>query len=338
MDIAHNQLLSGAAAAQSECPLFTKLPGEVRSYIYALTLTDYEDPNPRNKYSVNTCYTRPSYFAPRKTDIALLQTCRAIYQECWHLPYMLKEQSCWLTYPERAPPKHNPEHLMLKLRRISKIQGGDEAVISHLRIFAQMFKLEKNTLGELLQRNPFLKFRVMTLTIRHADWWFWERDEPLRFEGEWIQQVNGKLSDATQEVRIELETVSRKQKHLAEIAKQMAELWFFKRADGTILYADTTPNAVEKTTWVGSSVWNKERWIRDEIARFKIEYHVMTVVFRPEYYILNRGGKISGKARRNATTSNDLSGFALKLWLPGILPRRQPGQIPHEEAGIEEGN
>jgi hypothetical protein len=77
----HTLLLSVPAAPQDQSPLFTRLPAELRAEIFSLVLTDYPDPSPAAHYAADTCYARPSYFAPRRTDARLLRVCRAVYRE-----------------------------------------------------------------------------------------------------------------------------------------------------------------------------------------------------------------------------------------------------------------
>lgn len=301
---ARNNLLAGEAAPQDQSPLFSVLPPEVRSHICALALTDYPDPNPDRQYSPETYYMRPSYFAPRKTDTALLRTCKAIYRECWHMPFTLKEQVHWVTSSERAPPEYKYHHLEAgklgeTLERIAEVQGEECSIIDHLRVFAQMWAIEQGDF-EFLLRTPRLQPRVITLTIRHTDWWFWESDEPLRFEAQWIVDTAEALSDVTTEIRIELESTKRRKKQIDEIAKKMVDRWSFKKRSGVIMFPDATPGAVEVTEWSGNSTWDHQRWIRDEVEVNKIDYYVATVTFRPEAVLERRNRTISNNARKLA--------------------------------------
>lgn len=301
---ARDSLLTGEAASQDQSPLFSVLPPEVRSHICTLALTDYPDPNPDRQYSPETCYMRPSYFAPRKTDTALLRTCKALYRECWHMPFTLKEQVHWVTSPDRAPPEYQSHHLESgelgkRLERIVQVQGEGCSIINHLRVFAQMWAIEGGDF-EFLLSTPRLQPRVITLTVRHTDWWFWESDEPLRFEAQWIRGVSQVLSDVTAEIRIELESTKRRKKQIDEIAKKMVDRWSFKKRSGVVMFPDATPGATEVTEWSGNSTWDHQRWIRDEVEENKIDYYVATVTFRPEAVLERRHRKISDNARKLA--------------------------------------
>ncbi|KAI1375717.1 hypothetical protein F4677DRAFT_422191 [Hypoxylon crocopeplum] len=301
----HAKILSIPAALQDESPLFGVLPAEVRSSIFSLALTDYPDPTPDNHYAAETCYTRPHYFSPRKTDTALLRTCRATYAECWFLPFMLQEQAHWLTAQDRAPPEYRVHmsvaSLQSRLQQIKEQRDNGEIVeIEGLRVFAQMYKIEDGRLAALL-RTPGLYPRRLTLTIRHADWWYWEGDQPLRFEAKWIKAVCDVLPSSVREFCIELESLERKKEQVDSIAKQMREKWFFKRTDGAALFPDVTGGNVEVSRWSGASTWNNRTWTRDETAPGRIDYYVVCVPFRLQHAVERKGGGVSDEAIRAAS-------------------------------------
>lgn len=295
-------ILALPVTPQITSPLFRKLPAEVRSEIFSYVLTDYPDPSPTKAYSEATCYTRPSYLAPRKTDIALLQTCRAVYHECWHLPFLLREQIHWAANG-RGPSSYDwlpeVEKLGATLKRIREQQQLPFEIQS-LRVFAQMYMLEDGNLATILKL-PELHPRVLTLTIRHADWWFWEEDNPLSFEGRWIPEVNKHLSASVREIRIEIESLDRKKYQIDGIAKQMTEKWFFKRVDGAVLFAATT----NVSTWRGTSKWQGERWVRDESEEGVIDYYVKTIVFRPES-VLEKLELDAGRTAKKLSRSDEV--------------------------------
>jgi hypothetical protein len=310
------KLLSKPAAEQRQCPLFSTLPGEVRAQIFSFALTDYPDPDPEKKYSPDTCFTRPSYFAPRRTDTELLRTCRAIYKECWHLPFLLEEQLYWITAPDRAPPEFGSfrrPRLGQRVQRIAELQGEDKVIIDRLRVFAQMYKVEEGGMASLLH-TPHLLPRCITLTIRHADWWFWEDDNPLSFKGNWIKAACAVMPNTVNEIHIELESLERKKAQVDEIAKQMAQRWFFKRPDGGVLYADNRNGAATVDRWTGTSTWHNRRWVRDETRDGEIDYYIVTVSFQLGPTLERRGGFISETARENAT--RDRYDTSLNLHIP----------------------
>ncbi|OAA63590.1 hypothetical protein SPI_03753 [Niveomyces insectorum RCEF 264] len=346
----HAQLLTASPVPQDASPLFAILPPELRSSIYTLALADYPDPAPDRAYDPDTCYTRPHYEAPRTSDTALLRTCRAVYAECWFLPFVLREQVHWLTAPDRAPPEYDRRartHAALRaqLQQVQKQLGagynGALAQMAHLRVFAQMYKLERGALADLL-RTPCLWPRRLTLTIRHADWWHWEDDEPLRFEAGWLPAVSAALPDSVGELCLELETLARKQDQLDAIAQQMRTKWFFRRTDGAVLYADATdgspdgsPDRDNSTVsrWTGTSTWNCQRWIRDETSPGHIDYYVVRVPFWPQHVVARRGGRVSDEARRAAEASH-FDAAKMRLALPPDYPRMTYLRVPYVPAPI----
>ncbi|KAF9773418.1 hypothetical protein IL306_008790 [Fusarium sp. DS 682] len=306
-------ILSKTPNPQNESPLFSILPGEVRDSIFSYVLTDHPDPTPTKKFRENTCYTRPSYLAAQSTDTRLLRTCRAIYRETWFKPFLLREQTEWAASGDRAPPPGQaPPPLYSMLGKIARTQGIDNVEIERLRVFAQMYKLEEGGLERILSMQH-LAPRTVTLTIRHTDWWFWEDDEPLRFEGNWIKDVCAALSPNTTQFCIELESLERKKDQVDRIAKQMVDNWFFKRPDGVVLYADTSDANRKVSRWSGSSTWHGQRWIRDETEPNRLDYYIVSITFRPQIAIERSGGTISENAIKEAQGP-----FALhrpKLWL-----------------------
>lgn len=318
----NERILSIPPTPQEQSPLFSRIPPELRHEIFSLALADFPDPSVENRYEANTCYTRPSYFAPRKSDIRLLRTCRAVYSEAWFLPFVMREQSDWLTARDRCPPTHWWEdnysgRLGRTLDQIRHQLGEDIVEIESLRAFAQMYKLEGGDLARLL-RTPHLHPRSLTLTIRHADWWYWENDFPLRFDGGWIKDVCDVLSPSVREIHIELESLERKKDQVDSIVRQMSERWFFKRKDGVGLYPDVTFSANKVDRWTGSSTWHGKTWRRDESRPGQIDYYIVDVVFRPMHLVQRLGGQVSNSAVEDAEKGRfDEGKLALRCFREG---------------------
>lgn len=62
---------------QSRCPLFTKIPPEIRNLIFSLVL----EPQDRTPIDNEQYYYRPDYSCTRFIDTTLLRVCRRIYLE-----------------------------------------------------------------------------------------------------------------------------------------------------------------------------------------------------------------------------------------------------------------
>jgi len=264
---------------QELCPLFTTIPGEIRSVILQYALADYEDTS--QSYAQETCYRRPDYFAPRRSDTALLRTCQRIYREAWFVPWASREHAFYLTAEDRRPGHViTAARMQPSLDLLHAMHAGDDPIsIAHARVFAQLYMLEPGVrLAEILTLRHFHPRRI-TLTIRHTDWWMWEQDDPLHIDARW---VNGcRFPASVREFRVELESLERKRAQVDDMAQQMAAKWTFQRADGVALRAGTTAADSPVVQWRGSSTWNNARWIRDETSTPEmLEYYVRTVTWR----------------------------------------------------------
>jgi hypothetical protein len=246
------QFSPGTYCSQSKSPLFSIIPAEVRDRIFYYALADYEDAT--NLYDHETCYRRPDYLAPRRSDTALLRTCQRVYQEAWFRPWTSAEHTLWLTAGDRRPGRVTTiEKLQDSLNLLHKHHGDTE--VDHLRVFSQLYMLENgHRLGQILTLQHFHP-RCMTVTIRHTDTWFWESDEPLRIASQWVKDC--RFPDSLRELRIELESLERKKGQVDYMAAQMVEKWQFLRRDNSVLSAQGTRVGIMR--WSGSSTWGGER-------------------------------------------------------------------------------
>jgi hypothetical protein len=64
---------------QSQCPLFSILPGEIRNEIFELALIQFEDDEAA--YPKDSYWYRPGFTGPKKSSSALLRTCRLVFLE-----------------------------------------------------------------------------------------------------------------------------------------------------------------------------------------------------------------------------------------------------------------
>lgn len=90
----HVSVFSKPRADQSDSPLFSTLPGEVRDRIFEYTLHSYEDTS--HLYDLEAAHRRPGYLAPLKSDRAVLQTCQQAYAEAWFRPWASATHTFWL--------------------------------------------------------------------------------------------------------------------------------------------------------------------------------------------------------------------------------------------------
>ena len=268
---------------QTESVLFNKFPGEIRDLIFYYALCDYEDKS--DLYDENTCYRRPGYFAPRRTDTALLRTCQQVYREAWFLPWAAREHTLFLTSPDRCPVRiTTTKQIRSVLNLINAIHGKTE--INHVRIFPQLYRLEPG--GDLQRINDWQNFhpRYFTITLRHTDWWYWESDTPLWINSRFVNEC--RFPDSVRELRFELESLERRKDQINSIANQMIGTWQFQRKDGVRLSAKDSSIAIMR--WSGSSTWAGQRWVRDETRPETLDYYVTTITFKPV-----RNASVNGK-------------------------------------------
>lgn len=265
---------------QTQSPLFSAIPAELRSLIFTYALTDYEDTN-HESYDCNTYWYRPGYKAKRRTATELLRTCKRVFQETWFMPFALAEHCFYLTHQGRAPPGHVTVQRMgeylATLKDFAQNQDGmDIPQIHSIRIFAQLWALEDpRRLKEVFSLDGFRPKNV-NITIRYTDFWYWESNSPLHIDARWVNKVV--FPESVTRIRMDFEMVIRRKKEIDILADLAAEEWYFRRADGVIFKASKEDTVT--TGWTGSSTWDNVRWIRDESRPNEIDYYVKTVTWK----------------------------------------------------------
>ncbi|KAL7808398.1 hypothetical protein V8C26DRAFT_413279 [Trichoderma gracile] len=292
----HQQIALQKVDAQKDSPLFSRLPPEVRSRVFAYTVAEYEDVN--NPYPINDTW-RPSYSAPRKICLELLATCRAAYLEAWFLPFKTIEQCIWLTKAHLRPLlwAQAMQKFHQLLPKLERQLGQGKVEIGSLHVYATVEAVEEGVLLEVLQTHG-LHPRKLVLRISHEDWPEWNWDAPLRFDAGWVKGISSVISSSTQVFIIELEAVEQKKKQVDVIGKHIAEHWFFRRSDGHVLYADASTKCLQVSQWTGPSSWRNERWAVDSDGVKKIKYYTLTIAYELE--LAAKGGVVSEAAKKNA--------------------------------------
>ncbi|KAJ5156832.1 hypothetical protein N7492_009635 [Penicillium capsulatum] len=259
---------------QSQCPLFTVLPPEIRSEIFAHALTgaaDLTQPPDQGNYC-----TRPGYENGHRTWTQLLTTCKRVYTEAWFMPFINSEHAFYMTSDERRPQRvASAKKLQQSLDLIRDRHGGTNG--GSIRIFSQLAELEttKDFQGIFTMRH----FRPtnVAITIRYTDTWYWESNSPLRIKGSWGERLI--LPASVSCFQIELESIERRKEEVDYVATEAATKWHFTRSDGTRFLSK--PSNIAITRWSGSSMLGRERWVRDEARPGQLDYYVATVTWRP---------------------------------------------------------
>ena len=153
---------------QLACPLFNRLPPELRNRIFDLACAHYfthEKP-----FNPESDYYRPCFRSrDRKISLTLPRTCKCVYSETKHLPLSNYEEVIWLY--------NGPRYAA----------GGFENARPHglanLHIFVQQCYLE----GRLARSNPLTGMpaplshvKHFKITMRFTDWWSWNTRDPQK--------------------------------------------------------------------------------------------------------------------------------------------------------------
>ncbi|KAK6516119.1 hypothetical protein TWF506_006029 [Arthrobotrys conoides] len=263
--------------SQNVSPLFT-LPGEIRNLIWAYALAPYNDPT--RPYPADSVYRRPDYWAPQKSDVALLRTCKAVYTEAWHFPYITSEICFYLTDYEHMPWGAD-WCAQMQNKILEDIQEMHEDItVRHMRIFVQSVNLQPGDFFKYFFDTSNARPRTVTITIRHADFAGWKNDDKLSVSGNWVRDC--RFPNSVETIRVEFESVERKSRQVDEIAAQAVEKWEFERKDGKMFSArvGNDEENMEIMRWAGDSNLDGVRWIRDIGEDGKMWYFVKAVIWR----------------------------------------------------------
>lgn len=130
---------------QLSCPLFAKLPGELRELIWDYTLAGYEDLGAL--YPLDKSYSRPGQAAPLRIAVGLLLTCRAVYLEAFLVPFQVNPMVVFDGHPDVVPPDNPLQCTPSNLRLCRKLRPWQFANITSVDMSVQQFMLEGGMLG-----------------------------------------------------------------------------------------------------------------------------------------------------------------------------------------------
>jgi len=271
--------------AQSQSPLFSILPPEIRTYIFSLALLQYEDlSNPYPEYDY--CY-RPGHRARRIVSTSLLQTCRLVWLEANQ--WSMTQATHYFWYDEDRRPDWartlSTGRFVTEDERFDdffdRLTGVQYSRVRSVHIFAQKHWLEWANVAVfrqtvVLQRQPF-DLNNLTVTMRHSDWDDWEVDGKLRLGRRWVR-VLLRSPEATRfsEFCLELETVEWKVDQLRKLVEKL------RSAGEANENEDARWELVEpfeETTWSGpTNLGGREHSIY--VDRSKLDYRVITMKWK----------------------------------------------------------
>lgn len=243
---------------QTQSPLFSTLPPELRNQIFELAVSQFEDRT--RPFSANAFWYRPGHHYELRTETSLLRTCRLIYYETSVIP--IRSATHYFYYNRQSydlPVDNYLHHLARK----------EQDNLYHLHFFASVPLWD----FEYLQKLLHLPFKRVTLSLRHSDWLGWKRDTKL-----WLGRLNHELllPHTCQEFALELETLQRKKNELDEIV-QRALTWEFQADDGAMLICET--DRLVTSSWIGRSDYNNIRCEAHSPGP-TISYHVVRLSWR----------------------------------------------------------
>ncbi|KAI0454726.1 hypothetical protein F5B21DRAFT_224587 [Xylaria acuta] len=130
----------GSVDQQLGCPLFAKLPAELRELIWDYALAGYEDFGAL--YPLNKSYARPGQAAPLRIAVGLLLTCRAVYLEAFLVPFQVNPMVVFDGHPDVVPPDNPLQCTPSNLRLCRRLRPWQFANITSVDMSVQQFMLE----------------------------------------------------------------------------------------------------------------------------------------------------------------------------------------------------
>jgi len=285
---------------QAQSPLFP-LPQELRDLIYAFALAPWN--SRAHAYGTREYYYRPDCVAKHMVLTDLLLTCRRVWLEAnavaikqWRPRFWYgrgPELETWVPgHAHRgAHAKHN--------RFLAPMTDHTLRNVTNLQLHAQMFRIEpmrypassEHHLASLfdpaLLRRGFAP-RKLRITIRHTDWWYWESDEPLRFEDGWVQALlDAPLAGYVEIFELELETLERKLDQLQPIIERLTKLSGAARRVNLIDAEDQRATRLICASeipvvshWTGRNDFEHSRALDHDHGSRTFDYHVALLTWR----------------------------------------------------------
>lgn len=268
---------------QEQSILFNKLPLELRELVWQYATAPSEDT--ARIYDKGAWYYRPGNTARAKYDTALLLTCRRVWIEANAFP-MLQADHCFWFY--RAAPDGRNHAWRARLTENNRRNFGT------LHMYVQMFVIEPLSSRPTALRSYFLKTpekagdfqpRIMHVTIRHTDWWYWEHDAPLVFKDSWLQaMLDTPDLRSTFLLKLELETLDYKVDQLTPILERLSNLVSAEYETHIVDGQPATTRFVlqdrrEVSQWSSSSRLDGRTYAPYR-GRETLNYHVVTLTWR----------------------------------------------------------
>jgi len=255
------QITPGNSHPQTQSPLLTVLPSEIRNSIFEYAVCQTID---CSKPVSNTSHThRPGHEYDPHIDTALLRTCRLIYYETRTLPL----QSVTHHLYEEPSESFNPldwDHYLFHLSS----QSGQSLHHLHVTKWSSPFIFD-------IFLMPHLHWRKLTWTLCASEW----AGEATKSHFRVAEALSrAQFPDACREVTLEYESLEKfpeQRKLLRECAQECKETQLTKR-DGTKLdFDDSSEHIWTGTTWLPHR--GENHWEGDYA---EARYHIIRLCWR----------------------------------------------------------
>jgi hypothetical protein len=217
---------------QEQSLLFSVVPRELRSEIFRLACAPYDDAEQPYRYT--DYFYRPGHHAKIKSCTSMLYTCRRAWIEASHLPLQLAEPTFWMRSEDRQPkwtrnrlPTAHDNGLRDEQRFLDFMHGltaRNRSNLKRVHIFAQMYWLEQDMWTSIVFDGSKKDYRnfdwppEVKITIRHTDWWFWERGRDLSMKDDFIGRLLGRPAFQGSKIFVlDLETLRSSQKKVDQL-------------------------------------------------------------------------------------------------------------------------
>lgn len=265
--------------SQDQCPLFSRLPAEVRIIIFEYTLTDYESSDyfyAAADISVEL-EMRHDYRPRRSTSTQLLRTCQRIYSETWLMPFILAEH-IYYAGPRNCGTNDDVRQDRSKFINLSRMKSYLSVLKDYAENHNSTFhipKLERmRYYYDITLPNPAFPLGIwsrhlakdlgpkcVTFSLNYKNSWM-RHAYGYNLSGKWVNKA--RFSRSVTRICMELGKFS-DDPPLREIVSEVVSKWFFRREDGIVFRA--AEDEVVYRRWVayaapdGRSSWMQKVYI-----------------------------------------------------------------------------
>ncbi|KAF2728542.1 hypothetical protein EJ04DRAFT_503932 [Polyplosphaeria fusca] len=271
--------------SQSQSPLFSTIPAEIRNEIFKLAVTEYEDPSrpwPRNSY-----YWRPGFRGHRKVDVALLQTCKRVWLETRPLPFQTLVEApvaFFLAQFERRPPGlWHPNDKRRHLFRTRPWSFRQWLSVKTMRIFLQ--GLTTTNISNFLNHH-YTQPSTIIFTTRYTDWFLWEKKNPLYLDKHQMASIT--LPSSVTKVVMEFEMIESRERELKQLLEDVfnhALAYGWKNRSETRMYIRNLEDPwryVEEWKWDGPTKFGDGQTFAHHPPGDTMTYVVKAVTWEPQ--------------------------------------------------------